>query len=79
MNPEVLKSLENICWFCGTLSAVVAAWFKLRSTWLSKPEDREALQEAYRVRWQRLRDGGYLELPERGVRWLLWLKNEIGY
>ncbi len=76
MTSEVLAILENTFWACGTLAAVVAAWFKLRSTWLSKPEDREALQELYRMRWQRLRDGRYLEVPERGVGWLLGLKHE---
>ena len=76
MNSEFLKTLEDICWFCGTLAAVVAAWFKLRSTWLSKSEDREALQGTYLARWRRLQAGGFLQLPERGVRWLLQLRSK---
>lgn len=76
MKTDFLTSLEHVCWALGTLAAIVAAWFQLRSTWLSKPEDREALQAKYRARWQMLRNNRYLELPERGVRWLLGIKGK---
>ena len=74
MNTDFLTSLEHVCWVLGMLAAVVSAWFKLRSTWLSRQEDREALQAKYRARWEILRNKRYLELPERGVRWLLGIK-----
>jgi len=76
MNPEILNTLVNTCWACGTVTGIFAAWFKMRSIFLSKQEDREALQEKYRARWQSIRDGGYLELPERGVIWLIRLKDQ---
>ena len=76
MNADFLTPLEHVCWVLGTLCAIVAAWFKLRSTWLSRREDREALQVKYRRRWEKLRTGQYLELPECGVRWLLGIRGK---
>jgi len=77
MNPEILNVLECILWAWGIISGIFAAWFKLRSIWLSKPEDRQSLQAQYRLQWQIIRDKRFLELPERGVRWLLYLKGKL--
>ena len=62
MNLEALKAIEYTFWACGSFAGIAAAWFKLRSEYLSKNEDRAALQEKYRNMWLMIRDRHYLEL-----------------
>lgn len=76
MDNQTLFLLKIIFGSLSILFGVLAAWFELQDRWQTG-EEREKTKENYGRKWRIITSSGFLELPEKVIKWFIRIKNEV--